>query len=51
MSEDHRDHSAKEPWPESYEAPTLEPLGSVWERTGSLTIGLNADAAFPLVTA
>jgi hypothetical protein len=50
MSDTHSDHSA-EPWPDSYEAPTLEPLGSVWERTGSLAVGLNADAAFPLLTA
>jgi hypothetical protein len=35
MSDTHSDHSA-EPWPDSYEAPTLEPLGSVWDRTGAL---------------
>jgi hypothetical protein len=42
MSMDHRDNSPEESWPESYEAPTLEPLGSVWDRTGG-GIGLEND--------
>jgi hypothetical protein len=42
MSETHGDHSAEEPWPDSYEAPTLEPLGSVWDRTGA-TLGTGGD--------
>jgi hypothetical protein len=50
MSETHGGHSAEGVWPDSYEPPTLEPVGSVWERTGSVNVGLNADAMFPLVT-
>jgi hypothetical protein len=46
MSEIHGDHSAAESWPESYEAPTLEPLGSVWDRTGAGALG-NPDALLP----
>jgi len=49
MSETHGDHSAREPWPESYEAPTLEPLGSVWDRTGALGGGI-PDAGGQLLT-
>jgi hypothetical protein len=51
MSDTRSDHPVEAPWPNSYEAPTLEPLGSVWERTGSITLGPNADATFPLLTA
>jgi hypothetical protein len=33
---------AREDWPEDYQAPTLEPLGSVWDLTAG-RIGLGSD--------
>jgi hypothetical protein len=36
MSDTHSGRSVEEPWPDPYEAPTLEPLGSVWDRTGAV---------------
>jgi len=46
MNETRGDHPVKEPWPDSYEAPTLEPLGSVWDRTGAGALG-DPDALLP----
>jgi hypothetical protein len=42
MSDSRSDDPAEETWPDSYEAPTLEPLGSVWDRTGGL-VGTASD--------
>lgn len=30
-------------WPESYAAPSLLPLGSVWSQTGGATINVTSD--------
>jgi hypothetical protein len=39
MSGTRGDDHVEEYWPDSYEAPTLEPLGSVWDRTGAGALG------------
>jgi hypothetical protein len=39
MSDTRSDHPVEERWPDAYQAPTLEPLGSVWDRTGALASG------------
>jgi hypothetical protein len=49
MSDTHSGRPVEGPWPDSYEAPTLEPLGSVWERTGGLGLS-GSDASSQILT-
>jgi hypothetical protein len=49
MGDTGSDHLREGPWPDPYEPPTLEPLGSVWDRTGALGGGI-PDAGGQLLT-